>query len=192
MDFANSPRRGGSAVRTICTISSSTTGCTMITVYRDEQQRHYVATGILMASYFGCRPVSMFDTRIKFEGDDATDKPVERAIVAGDREDHSEDSTDADTSDDTDWDDERSTLVNSDSDLYDGSKASSCSDGADDTDSDSGTDDEIDAGRDDTGTLLWRHITFIIAPHQTPGEPNVLFAKVTIVHTKGEDNCPRE
>lgn len=46
--------------------------------------------------------------------------------------------------------------------------------------------------RDDTGTLLWRYVTFIIAPYRIPGEPNVLFAKVIITYTKGEDNCPRE
>ena len=150
-------------------------------VYRDEQQRHYVDTGILMASYFGCRPVSMFDTRIKFEDDDDNHKPVNGPTVAGIPED---------TTDDPDWDDGRSTLVDSDSDLDDGDDGSTCSGG--DTGSDSGTDDEVDAGRDKTGTLLWRHIIFLVAPHQIVGEPNVLFAKVTIVHTKGEDNCPRE
>ncbi|KAL8733115.1 MAG: hypothetical protein Q9166_002307 [cf. Caloplaca sp. 2 TL-2023] len=38
-------------------------------VYRDEQQRLYIAIGILMASYFGCRPVPMFDTRIRSQGE---------------------------------------------------------------------------------------------------------------------------
>lgn len=117
---------------------------------------------------------------------------LRRTTVAGSTEDPGDDSTDEDISDNTDWDDERSTLVNSDSDTDHAGDASTCSDGDDDTDSDSGTDDEVDAGRDNTGTLLWRHITFLIAPHQVLGEPNVLFAKVTIVHTKGEDNCPRE
>ena len=163
------------------------------TVYRDEQQRSYVATGILMASYFGCRPVSMFDTRIKFEDDADARKPADRPTVAGHPEDHSEDLSDQD---DIDWDDEQATLVNPDSDLDHDGDTSACSnddsDGDTDSDSDSGTDDGVDAGLDDTGSLLWRHITFIIAPHCDPGEPNVLFAKVTITHTKGEDNCPRE
>lgn len=134
----------------------------------------------------------MFDTRIKFEDEDDAHNRVDHATLAGDPEDDGKDANDQDTSDVTDWDDERTTLVDSNSDLDDGGDASTCSDGDDDTDSDSGTDDDVDAGRDDTGTLLWRHITFIIAPHQVHGEPNVLFAKVTIVHTKGEDNCPRE
>lgn len=99
----------------------------------------------------------MFDTRIKFEEDDATDKPVDRATVDGAREDYSDDSTDKDTSDDTGWDNDRSTLVDSDSDGDDDDDdddTSAYSDGDDDTDSDSGTDDEVDASRDHTGTLL--------------------------------------
>ena len=134
----------------------------------------------------------MFDTRIKFEDEDDAHNRVDRPTLAGDPEDDGNDAMDQDTSDTTDWDDEHTTLVDSNSDLGDGGDANTCSDGDDDTDSDSGTDDEVDAGRDNTGTLLWRHVTFIIAPHQVPREPNVLFAKVTIVHTKGEDNCPRE
>ncbi len=35
-----------------------------------------------------------------------------------------------------------------------------------DSDSDSGTDDGIDACLDETESLLWRHITFIIAPNR--------------------------
>ena len=61
-----------------------------------------MAIGILIASYFGCRPVSIFDIRIKFEEDDATNKAVERTTAAGDRKDYNDDSTDEDTSDDTD------------------------------------------------------------------------------------------
>ena len=59
-------------------------------VYRDEQQQQYEATGILMASYFGCRPVSMFDTRIKFEEDDAIEKSVDSATVVSAREGYSD------------------------------------------------------------------------------------------------------
>lgn len=40
------------------------------TVYRDKKQRTYIAAGIFIASYLGCRPVSMFDTRVKFKDDD--------------------------------------------------------------------------------------------------------------------------
>lgn len=48
----------------------------------DEQQRNYVSTGILMASYFGCRPVSMFDTRLRFEDNDGARKSVDHATAA--------------------------------------------------------------------------------------------------------------
>ena len=162
------------------------------TVYRDEQQRSYVPTGILMASYFGCRPVSMFDTRIKFEDEDDSRKPADRSAVAGNPEHGSDEAKDQDTANDMDWDDEQATLVNFNSDLDQEADASQCSDDHSDTDSDSGTDDGVDAGLDDTGSLLWRYVTFVIARSCHPGEPNLLFAKVTITHTKGEDNCPRE
>ena len=119
------------------------------TVYRDELQRCYVATGILMASYFGCRPVSMFDTRIKFEDEDDARKPADHPTVAGHPEDYSDNLSDQD---DTDWDDEQATLVNSDSDLDHDGDTSACSD--DDDDTDTGTDDGVDAGLDDTGSLL--------------------------------------
>ncbi len=145
-----------------------------------------------MASYLGCRPIFMFDTRIKLEDKDDADQHVGRRKVAGNREDYGDDSRDSNISDDTDWDDAHTTLVDSDTDLDHDGDASTCSDGDDDTDSDSGIDDDVDAGLDETGSLLWRHIAFIIAPNKVPGQLNVLFAKVTIVHTKGEDNCPRE
>ena len=117
-----------------------------------------MATGILIASYFGSRPVSLFDTRIKFKEDNTTNKPVERARVVGDRKDYNDDSKDEDTLDDTDWDEDQSTLIDSNSDLNDDEDddddISAYSNGDDDIDSDSGTDDEVDTGHNDIGTLL--------------------------------------
>lgn len=164
------------------------------TVYRDEQQRTYVAAGTLMASYLGCRPVSMFDTRIKFEDEDGARKPADHRMVTRNPKDHSDDPEDQAIPNDTAWDDEQATLVSPDSDLNHCGEVSTCSDNNSDSDSDgdSGTDDGVDVGLDETGSLLWRHIAFIIAPNLIPGEPNVLFAKVTITHTKGEYNRPRE
>lgn len=141
-------------------------------VYRDEQQRNYVSTGILMASYFGCRPVSMFDTRLRFEDDDGARKSVDHVTAAGKPNNVGEDQEVQGSENDMDANDDASTYC--------------------DSDSDSGTDHGVDAGLDETGCLLWRHITFIIAPNRIPGEPNNLVAKVTIIHTKGEDNRPRE
>lgn len=134
----------------------------------------------------------MFDTRIKFKDEGDAHGPIDSLKADGDLQDSSDDPADEETSDGMDWGDEQATLVDSNSDLDHDGEADANTDGDNDIDSDSDTDDDIDAGHDRTGTLLWRHITFIIAPHESPGEPNVLFAKVTIVHTKGEDNCPRE
>ena len=45
----------------------------MNTAYRDKPQRNYVATAN-MASYFSYRPFSMFDTRLRFVGEDDASK----------------------------------------------------------------------------------------------------------------------
>lgn len=78
------------------------------------------------------------------------------------------------------WDDNRVILVNSDGELASHVDRSTYWE----SDSDSGTDDGVDAGLDETGSLLWRHITLIIAPNCVFEEPNILFAKVTITHMK--------
>lgn len=158
------------------------------TVFRDEQQRNYVPAGILMASYFGCRPVSMFDTRSWFKDENNAHKPVHHHTAVSSLTDGGEDQEAQDTENNADWDDDRATLVNSDCDLDNHDHASTYFG----SDSGSGTDDGVDAGCDETGSLLWRHITFIIAPDHIPTEPNILFAKVALIHTKGEDNRPRE
>lgn len=53
------------------------------------------------------------------------------------------------------------------------------------------TDDEYDAGPEETGALVWRHIEFHIIRSPLAGRPNILLAKVTLLHTKGEDKKPR-
>jgi hypothetical protein len=53
------------------------------------------------------------------------------------------------------------------------------------------TDDEYDAGEEETATLLWRHIDFHIIRSPEEGRPNILLAKITLLHTKGEDKKPR-
>lgn len=61
-----------------------------------------MATGILMASYFSCQPVLMFDTRIKFENDnDDTHEAVHRLKNADSSEKYDDDSADSNTSNDT-------------------------------------------------------------------------------------------
>lgn len=154
------------------------------TVFCDKQQRNYVPTGILMASYFGCRPVSMFDTRSRFAGKDHACNSSDYITAADRSENGGEDPKSQGTENSMDWDDNRVMLVNLDKELAFHVDRKS--------DSNSGTDNGVDAGLDETGSLLWRHITFIIAPNRVFGEPNILFAKVTITHTKGEDNCSWE
>ncbi|OJD24573.1 hypothetical protein ACJ73_04067 [Blastomyces percursus] len=53
------------------------------------------------------------------------------------------------------------------------------------------TDDEYDAGPEETGALVWRHIEFHIIRSPLAGRPNILLAKVTLLRTKGEDKKPR-
>ncbi|KAK3170219.1 hypothetical protein OEA41_009605 [Lepraria neglecta] len=107
---------------------------------------------------FGCRPVSMFDTRIKFEDEDNARKPADHPTVASNSEDHSDDPMDRDTPNDLDLYDKQATPVNSGSNLDHDGDASACRDDDSDTDSDSdsdsGTHDGADAGLDDTGSLL--------------------------------------
>jgi len=58
-------------------------------------------------------------------------------------------------------------------------------------DSDSGTDDDCDAGTDKTKSILYRHISIIVARNPIPDQANIVFAKITLLHTKGEDNRPQ-
>ncbi len=58
-------------------------------------------------------------------------------------------------------------------------------------DDDCDTDDECTAGSEETRSFLYRHITIYIVPSSTPKTPNTIFTKITLLHTKGEDNNPR-
>ncbi|KAL8855462.1 MAG: hypothetical protein Q9178_007895 [Gyalolechia marmorata] len=111
-------------------------------VYRDEQQRNYVSTGILMASYFGCRPVSMFDTRLRVEDDDGARKSVDHVTAVGKLNNVGEDQEVLGSENNMDANDDASTYC--------------------DSDSDSGTDDGVDAGLDETGK------TFIVEREENP------------------------
>ena len=124
-----------------------------------------------MASYFGYRPVSMFDNRINFEEEDDARKPTDPPTIADHPDDHRDDLS---NQDDADWDDEQATLVNSASDLNRDGDSSTCSNDDGDGDTDSGTNHGVDAGLDDTKSLLWRHIAFFISAHRVCGEPNLL------------------
>jgi len=137
-------------------------------IFPDEQQRNQVATGILMAPYFRCRPVSMFDTRLQFQDEEEEESP---SVEDTPSDLSSEDDGGLRSADSNEDDDDFSMYL--------------------DSESDNDTDDGADAGDDETRTLLWRHIEFYVARNEANGQPNVLFAKVHILHTKGEDHNPR-
>lgn len=179
-----------------------------------------MATSILAAVFFGCRPCSLFDTRIKFDDSNDSDEPLETVAViktAKSRQklDEAKDNSgyhrkrrhDGDTittvdsgchinSDPSTVSDENS-KGDSDSDSdsesnnwrgndYDSDSSSICT-----NDEDLDTDDECDTGPEETRSFLYRHITISIVANETPGEPNLVFLKATLLHTKGENNHPR-
>ena len=121
-------------------------------VFYDEQQRSYVSAGILMASYFDCLSVLMFDTGSRFTDKDDARKPSDYATASRPKSD-GEDPEAQGTENSINWDDDQEMLVNSDK------KLASDVDGSTywDSDSDSGTDNGVDAGLEETGSLLWRH-----------------------------------
>ncbi|KAL2359144.1 hypothetical protein RJZ56_008021 [Blastomyces dermatitidis] len=53
------------------------------------------------------------------------------------------------------------------------------------------TDDKYDASPEKTEALVWQHIEFHIIQSPLAGQSNILLAKVTLLHTKGEDKKPR-
>ena len=156
--------------------------------FKDERQRVQVATGLLTAAFFGCRPCSLFDTRVKIDEPDGSDVPTDDTAVASaqrGRRAVNAIKTDAsnpvkskhDGDSNTPWDSDS----NSDSDsgsLY------HC-------DEDCDTDDDCDAGPEKTQSFLYRHFTISIVANQTPGKPNLVFMKATLLHIKGEDNNPQ-
>jgi hypothetical protein len=53
------------------------------------------------------------------------------------------------------------------------------------------TNDDCNAGLEETRSFLYRHFTISIVANQTTKKPNLVFMKTTLLHTKGEDNNPR-
>ncbi len=166
--------------------------------FKDERQRVQVATGLLTAAYFGCRPCSLFDTRVKLDEPDGSDLPTDDTAVASaqggrkavkaikiDEGNHIKNRCDGDTVMSIDAacniDCNSNTTWDSDSDsgsLY------NCDDDYD-------TGDDFDAGPEETRSFLYHHFTISIVANPTLGKPNLVFMKATLLHTKGEDNNPR-
>lgn len=46
------------------------------------------------------------------------------------------------------------------------------------------TDNKYDAGPEVTEAMIWRHIVFHIIRSPDPGRPNILLAKITLLHIK--------
>ena len=58
-------------------------------------------------------------------------------------------------------------------------------------DDNSDTNDECTADSEETRSFLYRHFTIYIVPNPDPGKPNTIFTKITLIHTKDENNNPR-
>ena len=181
--------------------------------YDDEHQRVQVATGLLAAVFFGCRPCSLFDTRVKL--DENLGKPDDDLLIAHGQIDPKAELDDVDSNVNEDvrgtrvastamaidseckFDSDSSTACDGDGDKdsstawENGSDSDSCSAYDPDDEDDGDTDDDCGAGPEETRAFLYRHFTITIVPHSTPGKPNMVFMKATLLHTKGEDNNPR-
>lgn len=164
--------------------------------FTDERQRVQVTTGILAAVFFGCRPCSLFDTRVKFDDSNDSDESLDPKALASARNgrmDSVEDKVDGGHHTKTERNSNPSRICGNDSDSDNDNDSDSDSESssvyADDRDSD--TDDDCDAGLEETRSFLYRHFTIIIVANGTPGKPNLVFMKATLLHTKGEDNNPR-
>ncbi|KAL2048924.1 hypothetical protein ABVK25_010777 [Lepraria finkii] len=147
--------------------------------YRDERQRVQVAAGLLAAVFFGCRPCSLFDTRVKF--DEELGEAADDLAVANGQSDMKDelDDIDMDTgidpkrtrvSDpvmvvDPDYmiDSDSSTAYDGDGDSHSGSSTACENDSdsgsssvylPDDDDTDGDTDDDCGAGSEKTRALI--------------------------------------
>ncbi|KAL9577130.1 MAG: hypothetical protein Q9203_007573, partial [Teloschistes exilis] len=150
-------------------------------VFKDERQRVQLAKGLLAAAFFDCRPCSLFDTRVNLTETSTIDSPDGQGKVrlktgAGNTDIYiSQRNRPSGTHSHQDY----SATTDSDSDpCYI-------------SDSDSGTDDDYDTGPEETRSFLYRHIKIHIVANPTPGQPNLVFLKAMLLHTKGQDRNPR-
>lgn len=162
-----------------------------------------MAAGFLAADFFGCRPCSLFDTRVKL--DEELGEPADGQVEPK----YELDDIDMDAGTDTQRlrahepvtvVDPDCTVDSNSSTAYDGDSDSDSSTACEnDSDSDSSsvyhpdvddceTDDDCGAGPETTRAFLYRHFTITIVPNETSGRPNMVFMKATLLHTKGEDN----
>ncbi|KAI9784715.1 MAG: hypothetical protein M1816_000718 [Peltula sp. TS41687] len=149
--------------------------------YPDERQRVQVATALLLAAFTGCRLCSLFDTRLRFEDDNQSDEDK----VLNRQAHHIKTNVGWTSSDDDlempSLESNSDVASESDFDKFNAeadNESEMISDAGTSYDSDGGTQDGYDAGPEETRSILYRHVSIIVARNPTPGEPNVLFAKI--------------
>ena len=166
-----------------------------------------------MGEFFDCRLCSLFDTRVKLDFPNINDLSLSDTTTIEDHDmnsnrkedtlmivnfdcevdskptrlhDHDdEDYSDSDTAYDSDNNNDSNTAYDDDSDSDDDLSLRN------NIVEDCGTDDECTAGSEETRSFLYRHFTIYVVLNSTPGKPNTVFTKITLLHTKGEDNNPR-
>jgi hypothetical protein len=140
--------------------------------YADERQRVQVATGILLASFTGCRPCSLFDTSLKKYNDDES---------VG-RQNHCSDDGELDEDKLSEWE----SGDNGPRDDIDPGTGFDRDDIMSQSDSDDGENDDCNTTRlQETASIRYRDVSMFVLRDSVPGGPNVLAAKVTLVNTKG-------
>ena len=142
------------------------------TSYADERQRVQIATGLLLAAFTGCRPISLFDTGRK----PYTDNSQEDLHLQASR-DLGFDESDRDRHDGSDPDEG----YESDRDHHYES----------DSDEGSGSEFDLDERPATSSSLRYRDVDLFIIPPKLRGDHNRLVAKVRLVHTKGEQRRSR-
>ena len=166
-----------------------------------------------MSGFFGCRLCSLFDIRVKLDISNIDDLSLNDIKITEDRGINSNRVDDNLMIVDSDCEinsmlktiHDRDDEGYSDSNIPCESESDNDSNIAYDRDSDSDsdlslfyninddcdTDNECTAEFEETRSFLYRHFTIYVVPSLTPENPNTIFIKITLLHTKGEDNNPR-
>ncbi|MCJ1251465.1 hypothetical protein MMC30_008698 [Trapelia coarctata] len=170
--------------------------------FKDKRQRVQVATGLLTAAFFGCRPCSLFDTRVKIDEPDGSDVPTDDTAVASaqkgrkavkdikmDASNHVKNNRDSDSN--TPWDGDGDGDTDTDTDTVTDTDNDSDSGSLYNCDKDCDTDNDYNAGPEKTRLFLYRHFIISIVANPTPEKLNLVFVKAILLHTKGKKNNPR-
>ncbi len=166
-----------------------------------------------MGEFFDCRLCSLFDTRVKLDLPNINDLNLSDTTTIGDHDTNSnrEENIVMIVDFDCEVDSKFTRLHDHDDEGYSDSNTTYDSDSDndsnmaydDDDDSDSNLslrnnvdencdiDDECTARFEETWSFLYRHFTIYIVPNFTLEKSNTIFTKITLLHTKDEDNHPR-